>query len=456
MDGEGAIIPVTETPPAPRVPLHLRYFSLLRSNSNFRRLWMAQLVSELGDWFYYLAVYDLLLATTHSGKVVAWALIIQLIPWIVMTPLTGAIADRFPRRALMIIADVARGFVVLGLLLCRTAADVWLVYVLLAVEMALASVFEPARSALLPNVVTPEEILPANALSSATWSFCLAAGAPLGGAATALLGRNLAFVLNSMSFFLSALLTRRIVVLETHTQREKGSSARDMALKGIRSFKEGVDYIRHNPRVYVLILSKGGQGLLGGAILLLAVFGERVFPLAGRGALAMGLLYSARGVGAGVGPLLGARLTGGNEKRMWEIIAVSFLLMGAAYVAFGLAPSLLLACLAVMLAHMGGSNIWVVSTSLLQMHTTDQVRGRVFAVDFGFHTLVAAVATWLTGVGLDDWKLTARFLAVALGTVMMLPGFLWLPLQARVNRQQEAGAVGRQRTDRGEGSGVSS
>src|SRR5262249_12871672 len=85
------------------------------------------------------------------AKAVSWAIIIQTLPWFFMTPLAGHTVDRFSRRRLMILADVIRGFVVLGLLLVRSRSEVWLVYVLLGLEVIFASFFEPARSALLPQ-----------------------------------------------------------------------------------------------------------------------------------------------------------------------------------------------------------------------------------------------------------------------------------------------------------------
>ena len=124
--GSSPPIPVSESQIA-RVPVHLRYFSLLRENPNFRRLWLAQLISEIGDWFYSLAVYDLLLKKTHSGGAVGLAIIIQTLPWFLMTPLAGHVADRFPRRRLMITADIFRGFIVLGMLLSLVSADVRLI-----------------------------------------------------------------------------------------------------------------------------------------------------------------------------------------------------------------------------------------------------------------------------------------------------------------------------------------
>lgn len=430
MDGESSVIPVTEAPPTPRAPLHLRYFSLLRSNPDFRRLWLAQLVSELGDWFYSLAVYDLLLQTTHSGKAVAWAIIIQLLPWFFMTPLAGALADRFPRRRLMIVADIVRGFVVLGLLFVRTASDVWLVYALLGAEVVFASIFEPARNAFLPNLTRPEEILPANALSSATWSFALTVGAAVGGAVTALLGRHVAFVVNSVSFFASALLLRRIHSQESHLKLSDHHADSASQQPSANSVRQGWEYLRQNPKVVALVLAKTGLGCFGGALLLLAVFGEQIFPIAGHGALAMGLLYGARGAGAGIGPLVGDHLTRGVESRMWKSISLSFFIMGTSYLAFSRAPNLPLAALAVFCAHMGGSNIWVTSTALLQLNVADRFRGRVFALDFGMNTLTSSACNYLVGTGLDTWRFSPRQAAAALGGVLMVPGLLWLAAQA--------------------------
>ncbi len=436
MESKGALIPVTESQAAPRVPLHLRYFLLLRNNPNFRRLWAAQLVSEIGDWFYSLAVYDLLLETTHSGKAVSWAITIQFLPMAFMTPVAGALVDRFARRRLMIIADIVRGFTVLGLLLVHKASDIWMVYLVLGIETIFSSIFEPARNALLPNLARSDELLPANALSSATWSFCLASGAPLGGLVTALWGRQAAFVLNSISFFASAFFLLRIVSIEKHMQAI-GHAAGHAIQRQLNMLREGVAYLRHNPRVMALVLSKAGLGLNGGALLLLAVFGERVFPVVGHGALGMGLLYGARGVGAGMGPLVGDRLTHGIESRMWKSIGFSFFLMGTAYVAFSFAPVLPVAAVCVFFAHMGGSNIWVMSTTLLQLHSIDRFRGRIFALDMGLNTLSASLSNWFIGFGLDNWGFTPRQLARRFGAMLTTPGFAWLPVQAKWGKHVE-------------------
>jgi MFS family permease len=429
------LIPSAEAPAAARIPIHTRYFSLLRSNRNFRLVWTAQLVSELGDWFYSVAVYDLLFQITRSGKAVGYAIIMQTLPWFLMTPLAGAIVDRFSRRRLMMLCDVIQGCVVLGLLLVRGPADVWLVYTLLGLEVIFASIFEPARNALLPNITRAEELLAANALSSATWSFTLMTGAALGGLITALLGRPAAFILNSISYFASAVLLSRVHCEETHVKAlaEESGDGRPNALA------EGGRYLLQRPRVIALILAKTGIGFLGGSLLMLVIFGEKIFPIAGHGALAVGLLYAARGLGAGIGPIVGDYFNREIESRMWRSVSLSFFVIGAAYITFSHAPNLLLALPAIMIAHMGGSNIWVVTTTLLQRHTDDKFRGRIFALDMGMLMLAVSTSNYLLGISLDTWKFTAPQCAVGLGLALLVPGVLWLPVQAEYAKNKVKG-----------------
>src|ERR1051326_8701491 len=174
------------------------YLRLLRTNHNYRLLWLAQVVSELGDWFYSLAVYNLLLELTHNkAQSVGFAVVLQVLPHTFAAPTAGVVNDRISRRAIMIGADIARFFIVLGMLAVRTPAMVWLVYPLLLLETVGAAFFEPAHSSVIPNIVPESEVLAANALASITWSFCLAAGASIGGVVAVLLGRDAVFLLNA-------------------------------------------------------------------------------------------------------------------------------------------------------------------------------------------------------------------------------------------------------------------
>src|SRR5579864_785509 len=182
------------------------YARLVRGNRNFRRLWSAQIVSEIGDWFYSLAIYSLLLELTGRPSSVALALVLQVLPLALIGPTAGVVNDRIRRKQVMIIADLARMGIVFCMLLVRTREMVWLVYPLLLLESIMAGFFEPARSSAIPNIVPREDLVVANTLSATIWSLNLAIGAMLGGAVAALLGRQAVFVLNALSFLGSALL----------------------------------------------------------------------------------------------------------------------------------------------------------------------------------------------------------------------------------------------------------
>ena len=181
------------------------YVALLRTNRNFRLLYIGQTISQLGDWFNAIAVYALLLDLTGSATAVAWMMIVQFLPVAVVGPLAGVVVDRVDRRRLMIATDLLRGSLILGLLLVRRPGDVWIAYVVMALTVGGSAFFEPARTATIPNLTSPDELVPANALSSATWSAMLAIGASLGGIVTAAAGRQVAFIVNAASFFVSAL-----------------------------------------------------------------------------------------------------------------------------------------------------------------------------------------------------------------------------------------------------------
>src|SRR5690606_5207378 len=112
-----------------------------------------QIVSELGDWFYTVALYSLLLDLTGSAESIGIAIVLQVLPQVLIAPAAGALNDRLSRKKLMIFADVVRFFVVLAMLLINSAEMVWLVYVLLPLETMAWGLFEPGRSAMVPTIL---------------------------------------------------------------------------------------------------------------------------------------------------------------------------------------------------------------------------------------------------------------------------------------------------------------
>ena len=411
------------------------YLPLLRRNRNFRLLYIGQTISQLGDWFNTVAVYALLLDLTGSATAVAWMLIVQMLPIGIVGPLAGVVVDRLNRRRIMMSADVLRGCVILGLLVVRRADQVWIAYVVTAIAVSAQAFFEPARTATIPNVTTAEELLPANALSSATWSAMLAIGASVGGVVTAVFGRDVAFVVNSASFFISAMFIAATRYDATPAARPRRTRAID--LTGIPDLVDGFRYVRRHAHVAALMLVKAGWGLAGGILLLLTIFGQRVFPIGAGAAAGIGVLFGARGVGAALGPITLRWILGQQPGTLRRTIGPAYFMIGVFYLALSVAPVLSLATVCVLFAHFGGSILWVFSTVLLQMEVPDEFRGRVFAAELALVTLTSSISSYLTGHYLDAGT-SPRTVSLVLGAMFFVPGTLWLLILSRWHTAKEA------------------
>jgi hypothetical protein len=267
----------------------------------------------------------------------------------------------------------------------------------------------------------------------------LAIGASIGGLVTAWLGRDVAFLINAASFFASAMFigaTRyggRPARVPEGSRRKTRRSAlhRIAALTGAVDLTEGFRYVRQRSHVAALMFVKAGWGVAGGVLLLLTIFGQRVFSVGGSTAAGIGVLYGARGVGAALGPLTLRWILGQRPEALRRAIGPAYFMVGVFYMALSIAPTLPLAALCVLLAHFGGSILWVFSTVLLQMEVPDRFRGRVFAAELALVTLTSSVSSYLTGVALDRTGWSPQGLALTLGATFCVPGIVWLLIVSR-------------------------
>lgn len=414
------------------------YIQLLRQNHDFTRLWSGQLVSNLGDWFNSIAVLALVYDLTQSGLSTGLIIIASTLPAFILTPFAGSIVDRFDRRRIMIIADLTRGLLALGMLLVRSADQIWLLYIFSGLLISFASFFGPALSAAIPNLVAKDELISANGLSSSTWGLMLAVGAAAGGIVIAVAGRDTAFVVNSLSFFFSATM---IILIKKPFGSAHIAHAHPLGLTSTwHEFNDSLSFIWRHPQVMASVLVKTGLGLTGGIILLLTIFSQAVFRAGDSG---IGWLYSARGLGVLLGPYVARPLVGSHIGKMRGAILVSFFVSAVGYMAFSGAPLFWLAALFIVIAHMGTGIMWTLSSTMLQVLVPDRLRGRIFAIDFGLNTVMAALSTFLVGVALGS--LDARPVAAAMGVIFVVFAIVWgglvLASQRRNARAWEDEAV---------------
>jgi MFS family permease len=405
------------------------YVRLVRANRNFRHLWLAQIVSEIGDWFYTLSIYTLLLQLTGHASSVALALVLQVLPQTFVGPTAGVVNDRLRRKHVMIAADLARFVIVLAMLLVRSRSMVWLIYPLLLGETVMAAFFEPARNSVIPNIAARGEVLIANTLSSATWSVNLLIGASVGGVVAAFFGRDTVFVLNALSFLVSALFIRGMRFVEPHAESASPLRARDLV--DFSPVLEGIRYVRNHRMLRPAVFAKAGELNIGPSWVIFTVLGAHEFAIrwhninpAGEAMLGMSILLGGRGLGALIGPVISARWAGRSDRRLQLGILLGYLTIAVGYGALGLCSSVWLASACALLAHAGGSTVWVFSTTLIQLHSEDRFRGRVFSADLGLSMFTIAAGAYFCGRFLDA-GFAARTVASWTGFVMVVPAILW-------------------------------
>jgi MFS family permease len=411
------------------------YLDLLRSNSGYRFLWLGEIVSLFGDWFNLIASAALIGRLTESGLAVGGLFVVRMLAPFLVSPLAGVFADRYNRKKLLILSDLARGVVVLGFLLVRdtgqagSALPVTLLYILTAIQLGISGFFFPARNAILPDIVSGRELGAANALSSATWSVMLAVGAALGGVAAGEWGIYPSFVIDSLSFFLSAFLIGRIAYRPPAAAVESEKSL----VTAFGQYLDGLRYLKRHIDVLLIASHKGVTSLIvnGAFQVIMVELAEKVFVIGEGGGTSLGLLFAAAGVGTGIGPILARRFTGDHDRSLRQGLAVSY-----GFIILGLlisAPlsSFALVLLGSFLRAFGGGINWVFSTQLLMQHVPGGVRGRVFSTEFALFTLASAIGAAAGGWALDRPGLGIPALLLWMAALAAIPGGLWVLWLAR-------------------------
>ena len=394
------------------------YLTLLRDNANYRRLWLAQSVSNFGDWFGMLALYAVIARYSDSEFLIGLIIVVKMLSLASFSPLAGYITDRFNRRRLMIFCDVARALSIAGLLLVRSAELLWLAYALTAVQMMLSAVFEPAKTSSIPNVTSESELVNANVLSTATWSIIFTSGMAIGGFATEWLGTDTVFVLDAFSYLISALFIYRAVIPQQTMSEEEKANTRN-PLTGI---KEGLNYLTGNRHILRPGIAKGvASSFLGGLVYLLIIVSEDILMM---GSIGLGLLYAARGIGTGIGPIIGRRVF--KDKRDWVMLmGLSIGIAGAMYMVVGWTNTIWLMILFVLFAHAASGANWVSSTVLLQKRTKDTFRGRIFSTEWLLFTLANSLSVIVASLILEFELVTVKQLILIYGALMGLAGLIW-------------------------------
>ncbi len=415
---------------------------LLRGNRSFRRLLSGQVVSELGNWFNFIAGLGLVRAVSVAApEATAIMLVARLAPFALFAPLAGAFADRWSRRTVMIVSDVARAFVALGFLFVDGPEDLWIAYACSVAGSLLTAFFEAAKNGAMPNIAGGQGLLAGNSLMYSSRFLLMSFGAALGGWASARFGYQVAFIINAVSFLVSAYSIwlipekemREEKVDETDKLRETEAHQAKKRPRFWTDLGEGWKYIAQHPMVAAIIGVNVLWATGGGACnLIYDRLGGVVF--AGQGGMegdaGVAALYATVGAGVFVGMLCARRV--GTHVELHGLTArfIGWMLFahGILFAVAGLMPSFWLVGLFMFLSRFIVGMEFAVQETLLMRLVPDNLRGRVITTDRAAEILVMSISTVFAA-----WSLRAispRTLTIISGLLSAAPGLLWLALFA--------------------------
>lgn len=415
----------------------LTYMQLIRGNRSFRRLLTGQVISELGNWFNFIAGLGLVRSVMHGApEATAILLVLRLAPFAMFAPLAGAFVDRWSRRRVMLVTDCVRAIVALGFLLVRRPEDLWIAYACTVASTLLAAFFEAAKNAAMPNIAGDRGLLAGNALMFSSRFLLMSVGAALGGAASARFGYEVAFVINAVSFMASAYSIW--LIPESEMKQEESAQKTEASIVQRRNsfwqdMREGWSYIAAHKPVAAIMLVNILWATGGGAINLITDrLGGVVF--AGQGGLqgdaGVAALYAAGGLGLFMGMMLARRVGAHVEMRhaTASFIGWTLLAHGLLFALMGLMPGLWWACALMLVSRALLGVEFAVQETLLMRLVPDGLRGRVSTSDRAVEILVMSFSTVIAGWSLH--AISPRTLTVASGLLSATPGIVWLLLVA--------------------------
>ncbi len=445
----------------------MTYRKLLALNKDFRRLWLGQVVSEIGDWLNNIAVLALaieLASDRRVGLAIAVYAVARHLPLFVFGPIAGIVVDRLSRQRVMIAADIVRAALALGFIFADSRGSLIAIYIVGAALFSISAFFNAAKRAATPNIVRgAEELLAANSLSASTTAATIAVGSALGGLVATFIGRETVFIVNALTFLISAELIRRI---RTRTEKER-TVAHEMAedktvesrsefnkqldgklpstiLKKVFSeFSEGIRYVRGEPVLASIFMVAAGWGMGNGAARsLYSIFGARLgeSAVAGwsqqmrllierPGEFGISVLFIAMGLGGVLGAPLARRFNAAAGAGLGARLGRSMTLDGCALALFSMMPGLWTGAVVLVMREINFAIWWTAQQTILMKRTNDRYAGRVYASYETLTTLMMVGSMLISGASADEVGI--RPVAFVGGLVITCSGLLWLLLQRR-------------------------
>jgi len=408
----------------------LTYGELIRGNRNFRNLLVGQYISELGNWFNFIAGLGLVRVVSDASPMAAGTFFLaRLLPFALVSPIAGTFVDRFSRRTVMLATDLLRVVIALSFLLVKDADDLWIAYLATVLLHVSGAFFDGAKNATAPNLTGKEGLLAGTALMFSSRFVLMFVGNALGGVAAAFVGYEAAFIINAASFLASAytvwLIPEEATRDDETAERMANKDSRDSFLTEL---KEGIVYSVKNYFALTILLINMIWAVGGGAI---NVIFERLGGVyfaeteAWNPDLAVGLLWGAAGLGLTIGMLLAHRVSGWldrKERQVW-FVGWALIIHGILFAIGAFMPSLWLFALFVLVSRAIVGVEYAVHETMFQRSLPDKIRGRISTLDRGAELTVFGFVSYAAS-GLM-FVITPQTLTILSGILSAMAGVVW-------------------------------
>lgn len=414
----------------------LTYGQLIRSNRNFRNLLAGQFISELGNWFNFIASLGLVRLVSDASPMAAGILFVcRILPFSLVSPIAGTFVDRFSRRQVMIVTDLARVAVALMFLLVTDADDLWIAYVATVLLSSFGAFFDGAKNAATPNLTGKEGLLAGTALMFSTRFLLMAVGSALGGWAAAIFGYQVAFLINAASFLVSAY---TVWLIPEESVREQGTAVREQK-SFVTELKEGLHYAATNRFALTIIIMNVIWATGGGIINIVFERMGGVYFAEREGwnpDVAVALLWTGSGFGLFLGMMIAHRTSIYLDRsgRTYAFIGWTLILHGLLFAVAGIVPSLWLFVLFAFISRAIIGVEYAVQETLFQRSLPDYIRGRISTLERGAELTMFSLSSWISS--LLVYGMSPQALTIVSGLLAGSAGIVWFIREKAANKHK--------------------
>lgn len=412
------------------------YGQLLKENRNFRNLLAGQFISELGNWFNFIASLGLVRLVSDASPMAAGVLFVcRLMPFAMFSPIAGTFVDRFSRRQVMIITDLARVAVALMFLLVTDAGDLWIAYLATILLSTFGAFFDGAKNAATPNLTGKEGLLAGTALMFSTRFLLMAIGSALGGWAAAIFGYEAAFIINAASFLASAY---TVWLIPEDAVREQETANRAGQESFLTELRQGLHYAVTNHFALTIILMNVIWAVGGGAInIVFERMGGVIFARTEgwNPDVAVALLWTASGFGLFLGMMIAHRTSIHLDRRgsHYKFIGWTLLIHGVLFAFAGVVPSLWLFMFFAFISRVIIGVEYAVQETLFQRSLPDYIRGRISTLERGAELTMFGLSSWVSSLMI--YEVSAEVLTIFSGLLAGSAGIVWFIRESQ-NRER--------------------